>query len=470
MKEIKYSLAVIGAGPAGLTAAYQAARNGIIPIVFEKRSQVGGIARTESYNGYRFDIGGHRYFTKVTEVDQLWHDMMGEDFLKVSRLSRIYYQDRFFKYPLDPVDALTKLGLVESFFSMLSFIQSKIRPFPAEESIEHWVSNRFGRRLFRMFFKTYTEKVWGVPCDQIQADWAAQRIKGLSFTSVVTHALFHRNVATSLINEFHYPILGPGMMWQRFQEAVQNLGGSVMLESAVERIERQGGRITGIVYNNGEQTIRVQPEQVISSMPLTELVDILDPSPPEKVLQAASGLLYRDFILVVLIVDRDKLFPDNWIYVHSPQVKVGRIQNFKNWSAAMVNDPQKTSLGMEYFCNQGDEIWQMSDDELVKLAAIELEYLGLAGGATVVDSVVIRQLKTYPVYNPEYNERLEVIREYIMTLENLQTIGRNGMHRYNNMDHSMLTGMLAVRNLLGEKHDLWKVNTEQSYHEEKGHV
>lgn len=466
MDNVKHRLAVIGAGPAGLTAAYQAAKDGYQPVVLEKMCQVGGLARTESHNGYRFDIGGHRYFTKVPEVEKLWHEMMGEDFLKVQRLSRIYYQDRFFNYPLDPFDALSKMGLLESISIFLSFIKAKLQPFPEEETFEHWVTNRFGKRFFQMFFKVYTEKVWGIPCNQLQAEWAAQRIKGLSLTSVISHALFHRTKATSLIDAFYYPIFGPGMMWQRFQEAVQSMGGSVLLGSNAVRLDWDGKRITGILMSNGEHDTLLQVEQVISSMPITELVASFNPAPPDDVLEATRRLVYRDFILVVLIVDQAELFPDNWIYVHSPDVRVGRIQNFKNWSAAMVNDAQKSSLGLEYFCTQGDDIWQMSDSELVQLATAELSHLGLAGNSVVEDSIVIRQLKTYPVYNQEYHERLEVIRSFLSQVENLQTIGRNGMHRYNNMDHSMLTGILAVRNLMGEQHDLWKINTEKSYLEE----
>ena len=457
---------IIGAGPAGLTAAYELVKRDIRPIVVEKADKVGGLARTESYKGYRFDIGGHRFFTKVEEVQQLWQEMLGENFLKVPRLSRIYYHGHFFNYPLDLFNALSNLGIVESLLILLSYFKARLRPYPQEETFEEWITNRFGKRLFEMFFKTYTEKVWGIPCHKIQANWAAQRIKGLSLTAAVSNALFGINNAKSLINEFHYPVLGPGMMWQRFQEVVESRGGQVHLNAKVVRLRRKDHRIESVTALCNEKMVEICGEHFISSTSLDELIARLDPPPPADVVQAARKLSYRAFVIVGLIVDQAELFPDNWIYVHSPEVKVGRIQNFNNWSAAMVPDPSKTSLGMEYFCTKGDDIWTMSETELIQLATRELVSLGLADGGDVEDGVVLRQPKAYPVYDREYHEHLEVIQRFLATVDNLQTIGRNGMHRYNNQDHSMLTGMLAVRNLLGESHDLWNVNTERSYHEE----
>ena len=461
-----YPVVIIGAGPAGLTAAYELVKAGIKPIVLEKADKVGGISRTETYKGYHFDIGGHRFFTKVEAVQQLWQEVIQEDFIKVPRLSRIYYKSRFFKYPLEPFNALSNLGIANSLLILLSYFKAKLWRNPEEENFEQWVTNRFGERLYKTFFQTYTEKVWGIPCNQIQAEWASQRIKGLSLKTAVLNALFGSNDTKTLIKEFDYPVLGPGMMWQRFSEAVESKGGQVKLNTGVLRLEREGCHIKRVIAQRDGQLIHISGEQFISSMPITALINRLDPPPPDDVLQAAQKLNYRDFLIVALVVDARDLFPDNWIYIHSPEVKVGRIQNFKNWSAAMVPDPSKTCLGMEYFCTEGDGLWTMCDTELLDLASRELVSLGLAKADDVQDGVVLRQPKAYPVYDHEYRKHLQVIQNFLATFDNLQTTGRNGMHRYNNQDHSMLTGMLAVRNLLGEKHDLWDVNTERSYHEE----
>ncbi len=462
----KHPVVIIGAGPAGLTAAYELLKHGIKSVVLEKADKVGGIARTEVYKDYRFDIGGHRFYTKVEEVKQLWQEVLGEEFLKVPRLSRIYYRGKFFNYPLSAFNALSNLGIVESVLILLSYFKAKLWPNPEEKTLDQWVTNRFGSRLYKIFFKTYTEKVWGIPCNKIQAEWAAQRIKGLSLKAAVLNALFGSNDTKTLIKEFDYPVLGPGLMWQRFQEAVERKGSEVCLNTKVTRIQREGTEIKSITVQEDGKIRQITGENFISTMPVTLLVSRLDPPAPNEVIQAAKSLNYRNFIIVSLIIDAKDLFPDNWIYVHSSEVKVGRIQNFKNWSAAMVPDPNKTCLGMEYFCSDGDEIWTMSDSELLDLATSEVAKLGLADESIVEDGVVLRQAKAYPVYDHDYRQHLQVIQNYLAKFDNMQTIGRNGMHRYNNQDHSMLTGMLAVRNLLGENHNLWEVNTERSYYEE----
>ena len=461
------SVIIIGAGPAGLAAAYELTKNKRRVLVYEKADKVGGIARTETHKDYLFDIGGHRFFTKIDIINKLWVEILGKDFLKVSRISRIYYRARFFKYPIEIVDTVRNLGLKEIFLIGISYINSRVRPYPEEVTFEQWVSNRFGRQLYRTFFKTYTEKVWGIPCDEIRADWAAERIKGLSLTAAVANALIGKQNSKSLISEFDYPLLGPGMMWQRFQKKIEEGGGEVRLQSDVVALKHKNGRIVSVEYTDEDEQVEIQAGHFLSSMPVTRLVSLLDPKPSEQVLEAAAKLSYRSFIIVVLIVDKKDLFPDQWIYIHSPNVRVGRIQNFKNWSAAMIPDSQKTSLGMEYFCTEGDAVWEMSDEKLKDLASVELSQLGLAGNAEVVDSFVVRQPKAYPVYDQHYKQNLNILKDYLSNIENLQTIGRNGMHRYNNMDHSMLTGILSAQNISGAEHDIWEVGEEKEYLEEK---
>ena len=463
----KNPIVILGAGPSGLATAYELIKQGVRPIVLEKADKVGGIARTETYKDYYFDIGGHRFFTKIDQVNKLWHEMLGEDFQKVRRMSRIYYEGRLFNYPLNIPNTLFNLGILESLLMVLSYINAQFRPYREEKTFEQWVSNRFGRRLYKTFFQTYTEKVWGIPCNKIQAEWAAERIKGLSLIAAVTNALLGIKNAKSLIDEFHYPIKGPGMMWQRFQETIEDHGGKVMLNSEAIGLKHKNGRIISVSYLNEDKRPEIPVDHLISSIPITELVATLDPQPPAEVLRAAQQLSYRAFIIVVLVIDKQELFSDQWIYIHNPNVKVGRIQNFKNWSAAMVPDPQKTSVGMEYFCTEGDEIWTMPDDELIDIASRELSELGLSEIDRVIDSFIVRQPGAYPVYDPDYRGHLEVIKSYLASIDSLQTIGRSGMHRYNNMDQSMWGGMLAAQNFLGANHDLWEINEEKEYLEEK---
>ena len=463
---------VIGAGPAGLTAANELIALGRSPEVYEKDGLVGGISRTAEYRGYRFDIGGHRFFTKVPAVHELWEEVLGEDLLERPRLSRIYYDETFFDYPLKPLNALRGLGPVEAVRVGLSYLWAQMAPHPVETNFEEWVANRFGRRLYEVFFKTYTEKVWGMPCTEISADWAAQRIKNLDLFKAVKNALIgsvgDREVITTLIDRFHYPRLGPGMMWERLAERLVASGTPVHLETAVRRLHHRDSRITAVeVEGAGREGVRNRPaDHVISTMPLKELLSSFSPPPPAEIREAASRLRYRDFLTVVLIVEQEEVFPDNWIYIHSPAVRVGRVQNFKNWSPEMVPDPSTTSLGLEYFVQQGDELWSAPDEELLELGAREMATLGLLSSSDVVDGTVLRMPKAYPVYDDAYKEILALIRGYLAGFPNLQVIGRNGQHRYNNQDHSMLAGMLAARNVIGETHDVWAVNVEQEYHEE----
>ena len=463
---------IIGGGPAGLTAAYELCKAGTDAVVLEKDSIVGGISRTVDYKGYHFDIGGHRFFTKVKAVDDLWREVLGDNFLKRSRLSRIYYRRKFFYYPLRFSNALIGLGLWNSFLIIISYLLAKLFPVTPERTFEQWVSNRFGKRLYDTFFKSYTEKVWGMSCDEISAEWAAQRIKGLSLMSAVRNSFFKENgsgkdgMIKTLISSFDYPIKGPGMMWEAFADAVIEKGCDVRLRADVEKISHSNNRVESVSIRSDEKEEIVDGTDFISTMPIRELVRKLEPAAPKDVLNAADDLKYRDFITVALIINKRDLFPDNWIYIHDPEVKVGRIQNYKNWSPHMVPDQEKTCLGLEYFCFEGDSMWTMSDKELIDLAKMELDILGLAESSDVEEGIVVRMPKAYPIYDSSYRKSLEIIRLFVGNIENLQLVGRNGMHRYNNQDHSMLTAMLAARNIAGEKHDLWSVNVDQEYHEE----
>lgn len=464
-----FPVVVIGGGPAGLTGAYEVLKRspGMTPLVVESGQRVGGIARTEEYKGYRFDIGGHRFFTKVKPVEDLWHEIMGDEMIDVPRSSRIYYRGKFYDYPLSIGNALGNLGLYESARVAISFAKWKVFPSKVEENFEQWVSNRFGGRLYWHFFRTYTEKVWGIPPTEIRADWAAQRIKDLSLTKAVVDALTGKGDTASLIKTFKYPRLGPGQMWERAAEIIEERGGQVRLNTRATRIHREGNRVTSVdMTNRSGERYSVSCDHLMTTMPITELVRSITPVAPDHVLKAAGNLKYRDFLIVTLVLDHADPFTDNWIYIHSPEVKVGRIQNFRAWSPAMLPNQNTASIGMEYFCHEGDGLWSSTNEQLLELAKSELERLELAPAASVIDGTVIRQPKAYPVYDADYKANVEIIRDWLLTFENLQSVGRNGMHRYNNQDHSMLAAMLAAHNILGESHDIWSVNVERSYHEE----
>jgi protoporphyrinogen oxidase len=461
---------IIGAGPAGLTAGYLLAKQGRRVTVLEADDIVGGISRTARYKEFRFDIGGHRFFTKIKPVEDLWNELLGDDMLEVPRLSRILYNRTFFHYPLKAQNALAGLGIWKTLLVVGSYIKAQIRPHPVEENFEQWVSNRFGDRLYRIFFKTYTEKVWGIPCTEIRAEWAAQRVQGLSLIRAILSATsLQRQSLTikSLIERFRYPRLGPGQMWEKCAERLVELGGEVLHAHRVTSLEVRDGKARAALVECGGTVKRIDGSHFITSMPLRTLVRGLDPKPPGDVLSAAEALAYRDFILVALILDRPHVFPDNWIYVHTPGVRVGRIQNFGNWSRAMVPRDDAACIGMEYFCFKDDDLWARSDDELIRLASDELKDLGLAPGANLVDGTVVRMPKAYPIYDTNYKPSVDTIRRHLDGIPNLVTVGRNGMHKYNNQDHSMYTAMLAVENLNGAHHDLWAVNTDFEYHEEQ---
>jgi protoporphyrinogen oxidase len=466
MRTVSEGCVVLGAGAAGLTAAYLLAREGRAPTVLEREPVVGGLARTEERDGFRFDLGGHRFYTKSPEVELLWHEILGDELLLRPRLSRIYYNRRFIDYPLDARELVRKLGPVELARSLGSYLAARARPSrEPDHTFEQWVERRFGRRLFELFFRSYTEKVWGVSCSELRAEWAAQRIRELSFASAARSALLPgaETGAASLIRRFHYPRLGPGQMWETMRDRVVDLGGDVRVSTPADRLTVRDGRVTEIVAGGRA----VPADQVISSVPLSVLPELVDPAPDPAVIDAARGLRYRDFLTVALVLDGADLFPDNWIYVHDPHVRVARVQNYHSWSPWMVPEPTKTSVGLEYFCFEGDELWSLDDDALVRLATDELSQMGLAPADMVERGWVVRVPGAYPIYDEEYGARVETIRAWLAGIANLQQVGRNGLHRYNNSDHSMLTAICAVENLAGADHDVWEVNADSWYGEER---
>lgn len=508
---------IIGAGPAGLTAAYELlTRTDIRPVVLEQSDYMGGISRTVNYKGNRIDIGGHRFFSKSDRVLSWWLDRLALEHTDGARLdlayhnrshlleaggtvdpgtsdrvmlvrnrkSRIYFQRKFFDYPLSlSADTLRKLGLMETLLVGLSYCRSLLFPIRPEKNLEQFVINRFGRRLYRTFFQSYTEKVWGVPCQEISAEWGAQRMKGLSIRKALAHIarqiggskgdLAQKNIETSLIERFMYPKYGPGQLWEETARVVADLGGAISTQWKVNRIEHDGKRVLRVraVNTASGETTQHSGEYFFSTMPVKELVDALDPPAPEPVQEVARGLMYRDFITVGLLCRSLKLsdVKDNWIYIQERDALVGRLQIFNNWSPYMVANPVHTWIGLEYFCNEGDELWSRPDDVMVALAKQEMERLGIVDPAEILDATVIRMEKTYPAYFGTYG-RFPEIRQYLDRFENLFLIGRNGMHKYNNQDHSMLTAMVAVDNIAAgvtDKESLWAVNTEQEYHEER---
>ena len=480
MQAERDDVVIMGAGPAGLTAAWELLKHGVRVNVLEKDPQyVGGLARTVEHNGYRFDIGGHRFFSKNQEVEETWTEILGDELLARGRLSRIFYRGRFFAYPLRAFNALWNLGPIETVRCLSSYAYARVRPIRNPRTLEEWVRNQFGWRLYSIFFKTYTEKVWGISTKELSADWAAQRIKSLDLWVAVKSALLpsrpggprtrRGEIVTTLIDKFRYPRLGPGQMWERVAAVLADAGQPVKMGRTLLGIEHGGGRVRSVITRDGSGRVEEHAgANFISSIPMREVVGLLDPAAPDDVRAAAAALSYRDFISIALMIDRADVFPDNWIYIHDPSVKVGRIQNFKNWSPDMVPDQGKTCLGLEYFCFEGDGLWTTSDADLVALASRELEQLGICDSADVFDGAVVRQQKAYPVYDDVYQERVGVIRDYLNAhLPNLHLAGRNGMHKYNNQDHSMMTALLVARKIAtGSSLDPWKVNADAVYHED----
>lgn len=459
---------IIGAGPAGLTAAYELQRHGINATIIEASTEFGGISQTVERNGWRFDIGGHRFFTKVDRVEKFWHEILpDEDFLMRPRMSRIFYDGKFYDYPLRAWNALRNLGLIESVRCVASYAAVRIRPPKDQSNFEGWVAARFGWRLYRTFFKTYTEKVWGVPANEIQADWAAQRIKNLSLGKAVVNAVLPKGRnstdVTSLIEQFQYPKYGPGMMWEVCADKVRDRGASIRMQTTIDLIQRTD---SGLSAHLSDGTA-IEVDHIISTMPINELVRILAPHPPAEVLTSSNDLKHRDFLTVALVVPQEYAFPDNWIYIHAPEAEVGRIQNYGSWSPFLIKEG-KTCLGLEYFVSEGDSIWDSTDPELIAMATRELGSLGLANAEAVEEGYVVRYPKAYPVYDMAYGKALDSIREYLSaSWPDVHPVGRNGMHRYNNQDHSMLTAMLTADYIAtGTHEDVWTVNVEEEYHEE----
>ncbi|MBS1848845.1 MAG: NAD(P)/FAD-dependent oxidoreductase, partial [Actinobacteria bacterium] len=431
------------------------------------------ISRTAQRDGWRFDIGGHRFFTKVKQVDDLWHEILPEeDFLMRPRKSRIFYKGKYFDYPIKASNALVNLGPVEAIRCVASYVAARIRPPKDQTNYEGWLVARFGWRLYRTFFKTYTEKLWGVPVSDMPADWAAQRVKGLSLGNAIVNALLpkrNQKEITSLIEEFQYPKYGPGMMWEVCRDTVVAKGSSVATDVTVTRVGHEHGRAVSVTGTRPDGTTTEYPcTEVISSMPMSHLLEAMDPPVPDDVKAAAADLRYRDYLIVALVLPETSVdFDDNWIYIHDPAVRTMRIQNFGSWSPYMVKQGFNT-LGLEYTVWEGDDEWNMADEDLVQRAKQELEQLGLAHIAEIREGYVVRQAKAYPIYDDRYRANVDVLRGWLTEhAENVYPVGRNGMFRYNNQDHSMFTAMLTVENIMtGSHHDVWEVNVEEEYHEE----
>ncbi|MBA4160737.1 MAG: FAD-dependent oxidoreductase [Novosphingobium sp.] len=481
-REKVVDVAIIGAGPAGLTAGYLLTKAGLTVAVIEKDPvYVGGISRTVEHEGYRFDIGGHRFFSKSAAVVDLWNEILPDDFIQRPRMSRIYYEGKFYSYPLRAFEALWNLGITRSTLCMLSFAKAQVFPNKAVKSFEDWTVNQFGHKLYSIFFKTYTEKVWGMPCDEMSADWAAQRIKGLSLWGAVVDGLKRSlglnkrpndgQEVKTLLETFRYPRQGPGMMWDAARDKMQATGkGEVLMGHALKQLapmsfgDGQGGWRMTATHDGGEVTILAR--HAISSAPMRELAARLHPLPATSL--NAKQLRYRDFLTVALKIKSDDLFPDNWIYIHDSKVKVGRIQNFRSWSPEMVPDESVACVGLEYFCFEGDGLWSSSDADLIELATRELAQLGLVSAEQVIGGAVVRQEKAYPVYDEDYASHVAAMRTELEDRHpTLHLVGRNGMHRYNNQDHAMMTAMLTVENIIAGSrvYDTWCVNEDAEYHE-----
>ena len=459
-------VAVIGAGPAGATAAYVLTKNGVAVDVYEASPHAGGLARSFSLWNQTVDLGPHRFFSKDKRVNQLWLEVVGEDYVMVDRLTRILYKGRFFHYPLRPGNALHNLGPLEAVRCLASYTRENWRPTPLDGTFESWVTRRFGRRLYEIFFKTYSEKLWGIPCTELDAAFAAQRIKKINLAKAITKAFCkdHNHNHKTFVERFAYPRWGTGLVYQRMVDAVRRQGGRVFLETPVQSFRVTDNHVTSLRLSDGSEHTY---DQIISSMPLSLLVRGLEGT-PDSVLDAAASLRFRNTIIVYLRVEADNLFPDNWLYVHSPELQTGRVTNFRNWSPDLYREEEDTTLAMEFWANEDDHLWHADDESLIDLARREIQETGLTRGAAITAGHVERIKRCYPVYQHGYEESVNVIREYLNSITNLQAIGRYGAFKYNNQDHSILMGLLAAENVMtGAGHDLWAINTDYEVYQEE---
>ncbi|MGL5080549.1 MAG: GtrA family protein [Microcoleaceae cyanobacterium] len=461
---------ILGAGPAGLAAAYTLTQQGISVVVVEREGQVGGLAKSFRYQDFILDYGPHRFYTKLAPVLKLWNDVLGQEQVTVNRLTRIYYRGKYFSYPLKARQILLTLGWGESLKIITSYFQTRLFPRHHPQNFSEWVTAKFGKRLFEIFFEGYTEKLWGIPCTEISADWAAQRIKGLSLLKAMRNAILGNDgKVKTLIDQFQFPRLGSGQLYEKVAEYLQQNHQPILLNTEVTQVHHQGSKVTHVTLRNCQTQAQttVSCAGIISSIPLTVLIQQLRSEPPPSVIDAAKSLKFRNTVLVYLVVEGSNLFPDNWLYINDPRVKLGRVTNFANWSPDMMPNSHQTPLCCEYWCNFGDELWQTSETELCRRAEQELRQIGLLEIQPICSGFTIRLPRTYPIYAGNYKQALAEIQNYLRQFQNLQLVGRYGAFKYNNQDHSLLMGILAAENVTQPgKHDLWTVNSDSEYVEE----